>query len=450
VALTPSIATDVEGRYAFDDLAAGDYRLRFGTGQYLGEGATFVDTLAEARTFGYDTYHDVVNDVQLATSGQPATLTTTVRAAGTGAALPATVKFYRVPADDGPIEEIGSIGADSAGVASVGVWDEGFEYTVFASAPGHVSAYLGGATAAAGAVVVTAAGLAIDAAATIELVPVPVVPGTITAPAPKITGTTRVGSTLTATTVDWAPAGVVKTYQWLRISGSKTTVISGASASTYTLALADLGSRIQVRVSGTLAGYQPVVNVLSAPTGTVGKGRLVPPRLSIIGKWIWGQILKADFGSWGQSGVKVGYQWYRNGVPIKGGTKQTYKLQKGDIGKKITVRIFGSLPGYEEETSAGASTAAVAPLALTVGTPKISGTAKVGATLKAKPGTWKPAAVKLKYQWLRGGKPIEGATKSTYKLVKADKGKKITVTVTGSASGYATESKTSASKTVAK
>ncbi|QXT63965.1 hypothetical protein [Tessaracoccus palaemonis] len=80
-------------------------------------------------------------------------------------------------------------------------------------------------------------------------------------------------------------------------------------------------------------------------------------------------------------------------------------------------------------------------------TPSISGTARIGKTLKAKAGTWGPGTVTLKYQWLRGGKAITGATKSTYKLTSKDKGAKVSVKVTGSRSGYATVSKTSKSVT---
>ena len=81
--------------------------------------------------------------------------------------------------------------------------------------------------------------------------------------------------------------------------------------------------------------------------------------------------------------------------------------------------------------------------------PKISGTAKVGKTLKAKKGSWKPAPTKYTYQWKRNGKAITKATKSTYKLKKADAGKKITVTVTASRSGYKKAAKTSKSVSVA-
>ncbi|MGC3953201.1 MAG: Ig-like domain-containing protein [Propionicimonas sp.] len=83
-------------------------------------------------------------------------------------------------------------------------------------------------------------------------------------------------------------------------------------------------------------------------------------------------------------------------------------------------------------------------------TPTVSGTAKVGKTLKVKAGSWAPAKVTLAYQWLRDGAPIAKATKSSYKLAKADAGRKISVRVTGSKTGYVSVAKTSKAKTVAK
>jgi hypothetical protein len=77
-------------------------------------------------------------------------------------------------------------------------------------------------------------------------------------------------------------------------------------------------------------------------------------------------------------------------------------------------------------------------------TPKISGTAKVGKTLTAAAGTWKPTPTTRTYQWYRDGHVIKGATKSTYKLTKSDKGKRITVAVAGSKDGYGTLTKQSA------
>jgi hypothetical protein len=62
--------------------------------------------------------------------------------------------------------------------------------------------------------------------------------------------------------------------------------------------------------------------------------------------------------------------------------------------------------------------------------PTVSGTAAVGSTLTATRGTWYPtAAVEFRYQWLRGGSAIDGATLSTYTLGAADGGSRISVEV---------------------
>ncbi|MGC3955818.1 MAG: hypothetical protein QM804_16505 [Propionicimonas sp.] len=75
-------------------------------------------------------------------------------------------------------------------------------------------------------------------------------------------------------------------------------------------------------------------------------------------------------------------------------------------------------------------------------TPKLSGTAKVGKKLKVKVGKWSPKPA-FSYRWYRSGKAIAGATKSSYKLTKADQGKRITVKVTGKRAGWETLTKTS-------
>ena len=73
--------------------------------------------------------------------------------------------------------------------------------------------------------------------------------------APTITGTAQVGQTLTAGTTAIMDAdgltSVSYTYQWIRTAAGVDTNISGATASTYTLVAADLGTTIKVRVSFT-------------------------------------------------------------------------------------------------------------------------------------------------------------------------------------------------------
>lgn len=81
---------------------------------------------------------------------------------------------------------------------------------------------------------------------------------------PAITGAATVGTTLTASSGTWtgrkAPALY---YEWLR----GTTPIPGVDGSTYTLAAADVGARIRVRVTGE--NWAGKATVQSAQTAVV-------------------------------------------------------------------------------------------------------------------------------------------------------------------------------------
>ncbi len=268
-------------------------------------------------------------------------------------------------------------------------------------------------------------------------VPFTVTTGTLTAPVPTVTGTAKVGQKLTAQPGTWTPAPVALSYQWLRNG----TAITGATSSSYTLTVADQGAKVAVTVTGTKTGYTTTSQTSTAQT--VAAGTLGAATPTVTGTAKVGQKLTAKPGTWTPAPVALSYQWLRDGKTIKNATKSTYTLVAADRGTKITVRVTGSKSGYTtvKKTSAAKTVKAGT---LTAKTPKITGTAVVGRTLKATIGTWKPAGITRKVQWYRDGKAIRGATKTSYTLVRADRGARITVTVTGSKAGYAKASKTSA------
>ncbi|MCL2787087.1 MAG: BACON domain-containing protein [Micrococcales bacterium] len=76
------------------------------------------------------------------------------------------------------------------------------------------------------------------------------------------------------------------------------------------------------------------------------------------------------------------------------------------------------------------------------GVVKITGPARVGKTLKAKVTKF-TKGVAYSYTWYRNGSKIKGATKASYTLKKADRGKKIKVTVTAKKTGMLPASATS-------
>jgi len=259
-------------------------------------------------------------------------------------------------------------------------------------------------------------------------------------PTPKISGTPKVGSTLTASAGKWAPKDVTLRYQWNR-SG---VAISGAKSAKYKLAGADLAANISVSVTGSKTGYTKVTATSSTTAAVAPASLTAKPKPTITGKAIVGKVLTAHSGTWKPATVTRGYQWKRAGIAIEGATASTYKLVADDIKSKITVTVTGSKLGYTTagKTSAATATVVGKPLTATP-VPRITGAATVGTTLTASAGTWSPAPVELSYQWKRSGVVIGDATASSYQLVLADKGKKITVVVKGIKLGYASVSKAS-------
>ncbi|QUC00041.1 hypothetical protein [Cellulosimicrobium cellulans] len=266
--------------------------------------------------------------------------------------------------------------------------------------------------------------------------PVVVAAGTLVPQVPTVVGTARVGATLAASPGTWSPAATLA-YQWHRGA----TAIAGATSSSYVLTPADLGHQVAVVVTGTAPGYAPR-EVASAPTAKVTAGVLTAPTPVVSGTARVGSRLAAAAGTW-TAGTRLAYQWSVGGAKVAGATGATFTPRVADRGKVVTVTVTGTNAGYTTRAVTSKATGKVADGVLTPGAVKISGTARVGSVLKASAGTWSPKPT-LSYQWKRNGAAIKGATKTSYTLTTADHGKRITVTVTGRATGYVARSATSA------
>lgn len=264
-----------------------------------------------------------------------------------------------------------------------------------------------------------------------------VAPATLTSVVPTISGEASLGKTLTVSAGSWGPTPVTLAYQWLR----GTAAIPGATQATYVPVTADLGQTVSARVTGTKPGYGTISTTSTAVT--IGRALTAAPVPTISGTVAVGSTLTAVPGTWAPAPVTLSYQWYRGSAPIAGATARTYTLAAADAGQKVSVRTTGSQTGYTSLQRASA--AVTVPLVLTApGSVSLAGTATVGSTMTAQPGTWGPAPVTISYQWLRDGTAIAGATASTYKIVTADAGHKVAVRVTGSKAGYTSVARTSA------
>ena len=175
--------------------------------------------------------------------------------------------------------------------------------------------------------------------------------------------------------------------------------------------------------------------------------------VSIVGTPQYGNVLTAQLAGWTTflpDSLDSTIQWRRNGKNIPGATSSTYTPTKADIGKRLSVKTTVSVYGKPEYGSVSATdTAATKVVALPITTHPvtITGTTNVGETLTANSTPWTPGiaatpaqTITMSYTWYRGKKAIKGAHASTYTLTAKDKGKTIKVKVTGTSTGYITQS----------
>ena len=131
-----------------------------------------------------------------------------------------------------------------------------------------------------------------------------------------------------------------------------------------------------------------------------------------------------------QAGVQVTYTASWSGLDAR--SRYLAQIAYGDTGASTLLEVITGEP---------------APVATVV--PKINGKPAVGKTLRSTTGTWDVKGLTFAYQWSVGGVAVVGATSSTYTVVAADQGAKVTVTVTATGDGVPAGTATSAPVTVA-
>ena len=287
---------------------------------------------------------------------------------------------------------------------------------------------------------------------------------------PTISGTARVGQTLTADAsgiaddADGLPAPSTFSYRWLRVDGGSATEIQGAESKTYRLVAADAGAKFRVRVSFTdLDGHEEVLTSAEYPAGSPVVQNAAPTGAG-------GTVTVAEDGSYAFQASEFGFADTDGDafasvkitvLPDAG--KGTLALDGNAVAaaQVIAASELGTLtytppadandPGYASfafKVSDGTSESAL-PYTMTIhvtavndpatGLPTISGTARVGQTLTADASgiaddaDGLPAPSTFSYRWLRvdGGSAteIQGAESKTYRLVAADAGAKFRVRV---------------------
>jgi hypothetical protein len=110
--------------------------------------------------------------------------------------------------------------------------------------------------------------------------------------------------------------------------------------------------------SATGAAVSPLVPPSGAPVGpsaTAHPGSLRHARPRIAGAAKVGWVLRARPGAWSPR-PSLSYQWYVGGRAIKHATTATFRPTRAQRGKRITVRITATRPGYATTTVTSAAT----------------------------------------------------------------------------------------------
>ncbi|MEV7397542.1 hypothetical protein [Aeromicrobium sp. NPDC092404] len=259
-----------------------------------------------------------------------------------------------------------------------------------------------------------------------------------TTTAPVITGTPEYGQSLAVDTGLWEPTPSSFSYQW-RLDDLP---ITTATRSTYTLKASDVGHQLTVAVTGAKTGFVPTTRV-SEPVG-VDVGTMPGGTPVVTGTPTVGHQLTGSIDEWLPTGTTFTYTWLAGDTVLKTGTSKTLLIPGIAAGRPITLLVTGTRLGYETTERNSAPTAVVAKGTLVTTAPRISGTVKVGRILSARVSGWAPYGVKYSYRWRINGAPVRYATRSTWRIPRSAKGKRITVTVTGTLTGYTSVARTSA------
>lgn len=180
----------------------------------------------------------------------------------------------------------------------------------------------------------------------------------------------------------------------------------------------------------------------------------------IQGKPVVGQTLSVNLSGLPAGLTYTAVTWYRDGAlisPTQIGGQQVasgsrYVVRNADAGHSITAYVdaFGPRYGAPQYFPGGSFylTPAVGPVVLPMGFSSAPGIKapkwKTGKTARyVGPGVVPPGATAT-FQWLRNGKAIKGQTGPNHKIVRKDRKKRLSLTVTYTYNGYETTTMTTA------
>jgi len=170
---------------------------------------------------------------------------------------------------------------------------------------------------------------------------------------PIVSGTVQPGQVLSARSGTWTGDQLTFAHQWERCdsAGTACVPISGATATTYTVATGDLASTLRVTVVGrnrlgSVAASSTSTSVVAGSPGspTVTVAPLVSGVVQV------GQSLTVDTGGWAGSPTMFAYQWRRCNaaggacLDIAGATTSAYTIATTESRSTLRVLVIATNP----------------------------------------------------------------------------------------------------------
>ena len=278
---------------------------------------------------------------------------------------------------------------------------------------------------------------------------------------PTVSGIVEAGSRLAAGTGTWTSSTVVSyRYQWYRCdaAGAHCGSIHGATGPGLVLGAKDVGKTVGLTVVATdAAGSTTAFASLVGPVAGEKPLLVSTAQPQIAGLAVEGRPLQVTTGAWSPMPTSLTYSWQRcnaNGricAAIAGANASAYTAGAADVGHALVALVqarFGdSLQGALSTATASVVGGDVAGPAHSA-PPAIAGIAEQGAQVTGSTGLWTgTGTLAYAYQWYRCDgdgahcSSIHGATKTTYRTVRADVGMTLGFTVratdsTGTAAAY--------------
>jgi len=241
---------------------------------------------------------------------------------------------------------------------------------------------------------------------------------------PVITGTLRVGGTLSVSDGTWLNLGSdsTATYQWQSsLDGVLWNNIASATASTFVLKAAQAGLYIRAQVFNTKSGSSAVLasSVATSIVPVLNITNITAP--VVTGEWTVGMTISASTGSWSTSGTYT-YLWQSSSnnsswTDIASATSSTFALTSSEASKYVRVQVINTSSAGSGIAYSASRSKVGAPYNTTA--PAISGTVKIGSTQTVTTGTWSNTPTSYAYQWQKSADGISwidlsGETAATY------------------------------------